>query len=901
MSTTNVYIVNHTHWDREWFVTSVYSSRWIPGLIDKLTALSKQNPDFHYLLDGQTLVIEDLLAIAPEYVERITELIAQDCLQIGPYYCQPDWQLTSGELLIRNLIYGRIDLQKYGGQMETGWLVDTFGHISQAPQIHQMFGLDATFVWRGVPQLEPYFQWQGADGSQLLAVDLFGGYRNLYGVTHAPEVAVERLEREVAKLRPFYPTPDIPLFDGYDLEDNPEDPLTFFNQSGQVNANLVLQEATPASFVQTIVNKRLPLPTITGELNSGKYGATFPGVFSARTYLKVMAHDCQQQLFKVVEPLAAMARLRGRDFSADKIERWGRLLLQNAVHDCICGVSIDQVHEKMDYSYHQIFTEMVAEAEESLAAILADFAPGDYAISTNPLAEPGWQAIGEELVWADTTGAGVWPLHQRVPIETVSETVETFTWQNDHFTVSIAPEGLVQMGDQQFGRFQVWTEQGDTYSSELGELLGELRPLTPLTLVETSVHHAVLAFTSGWQNDQVQVTAAIRLYVDDSPLVRWQIDLDSRGTDLRVELVFATGQPGAVFAGMPFDVVQRPVADTDLLPRQLPAALGNVLLGQRELGSVTTFPLHEFVALAAEDRCTAVLAKGIHAYTATESGTVSLTLRRAVEWLTKAGLRDREGDAGPFFYVPDGRCERIVRHEIAVAVGSFEPDSMTLQQLNATYQNPPLIVGNQGTGSQTHWPLLSESLPLSCLTIQDDQILARLYNPTAATQDFAQSYQQTDVWGKEMGNVTAVPPKKIVTIKLPHALPAIDNKRAVITWCNQPKWRVGKNAGLPDTAVMDQLQAKIKVLEAEIATARTALDQCQDQERLRWQHRIYVLDRERLEFKLSHLLNSRKLAAQGELRYDYLYEPDDEIAAVGMALNHLRIKRRIFDYVITVL
>ena len=190
MTPTNVHIINHTHWDREWFMTSIYTSRWIPGLIDKLDQLVDQNPAYRFLFDGQTLVIEDLLAVAPDYAPRIEALVAGGHLTIGPYYCQPDWQLTGGELLIRNLVYGQQDLARFGGTMHTGWLVDTFGHISQAPQIHRLFGIDAVYVWRGVPRLEPYFFWQGADGSQLLTIDLFGGYRNLYGVTHAPEVAV---------------------------------------------------------------------------------------------------------------------------------------------------------------------------------------------------------------------------------------------------------------------------------------------------------------------------------------------------------------------------------------------------------------------------------------------------------------------------------------------------------------------------------------------------------------------------------------------------------------------------------------------------------------------------------------------------------------------------------------
>ncbi|MCB0049346.1 MAG: hypothetical protein KDE01_17410, partial [Caldilineaceae bacterium] len=148
MTQTTAHIINHTHWDREWFLTATYTSRWIPQLIERIETLAAANRDFRYLFDGQTLVLEDLAAVAPEYVPRAEALIGAGSLTVGPYYCQPDWQLTDGELLIRNLIIGQQDTRRHGGAMRTGWLVDTFGHISQAPQIHRLFGIDAVYVWR---------------------------------------------------------------------------------------------------------------------------------------------------------------------------------------------------------------------------------------------------------------------------------------------------------------------------------------------------------------------------------------------------------------------------------------------------------------------------------------------------------------------------------------------------------------------------------------------------------------------------------------------------------------------------------------------------------------------------------------------------------------------------------
>lgn len=901
MSAAQVHVINHTHWDREWFLTSVYTSRWIPGLIDKLEQLSTASEQFRYFFDGQTLVIEDLLAVAPTYAERVAALIAHGRLTIGPYYCQPDWQLTGGELLMRNLQLGLSDVARYHGRVPPGWLVDTFGHISQAPQIHRLYGIDAAFVWRGVPELTPYFHWEAPDGSRLLAINLFGGYRNLYGVTHAPEVAAARLEAEIAKLRPYYPTADIPLFDGYDLETDPEDPVRFYAglEAGAL-PQAELREATPASFAAAIRAQALALPTLPGELNSGRYGATFPGTFSARTYLKVMARDCEHLLFQVCEPLATLARLHGRDYPTARYESWVRLLLQNAVHDCICGVSIDQVHEKMAHSYRRAFDEMLQDAEASLAHLLAGFTAGHHAVSTNPIPHDGWHVAGDALLHVCTEGVGVWPIVERRPVTRPQQAVTEFTWHNDHYHASVAEDGSVRVNGDRLGRLVVLAESGDTYSDEAGAVLGALQPAGPLIVDTRSDIHVTLTFTAAWQSDAARVSAAVALTFDNSPLIRWQIDLDSHGRDLRVEMLFDGPPADHVVAGMPFDIVERPAVSTDLLPRDLPDDLARILLGQRELNQVTSFPFHDFVAVSGPDQMLAVLAKGVRAYATAPGGTLRLVLRRAVEWLTRADLRDRVGDAGPFFYVPDARCERVVRHEIAVAVGLDSVESPAFQALNAAFQNPPLLVASAGGGSRTAWQLLQEPVPLSSLQIQNGRVIARYTNPTNTAVSLSRPLTQVDVWGKPAGTLAGIGPKQIVSVQLPVDLPELRDQTTEARLLAPPVWRVGENHGLPDTAVMDKLARDIDVLEADIQAVERDLAGATGSARLRLQHRLYVLQREQAEFRLSLLLNRRKLAEQGALRDAYLYEPDPEIAEVGQQLNALRIKRRIFDYVIQV-
>jgi hypothetical protein len=113
---------------------------------------------------------------------------------------------------------------------------------------------------------------------------------------------------------------------------------------------------------------------------------------------------------------------------------------------------------------------------------------------------------------------------------------------------------------------------------------------------------------------------------------------------------------------------------------------------------------------------------------------------------------------------------------------------------------------------------------------------------------------------------------------------------------------VGPDGALPQEGILAGLEGKIAALEAEAAALATQIAAATDGgARLRLQHRYYVVKRESVELRLSLLLNRRRLAEGGTLRGAALYEPDPEIAAVGLELNQLRIKRRIFDYVIAAL
>jgi hypothetical protein len=190
---------------------------------------------------------------------------------------------------------------------------------------------------------------------------------------------------------------------------------------------------------------------------------------------------------------------------------------------------------------------------------------------------------------------------------------------------------------------------------------------------------------------------------------------------------------------------------------------------------------------------------------------------------------------------------------------------------------------------------------LTSLSFYNDKLIARFFNPTLKKYSFDKEYLKTDIWGNPAAIIKEVIAKDIVTIKIERALSPVSvlSVEEVVTFGLRPAWRVGENKGLPDPDIIKQLQEKIAQLELQLDRVEEQLNTIGDEDdEHSLQHRYYVLKREMCELRLSVLLNQRKLARQGSLDREYLYTPDPEIAELGLQLNQLRIKRRIYDYIV---
>ena len=359
------HIVSHTHWDREWYLAfdefRVDLVRVVGRVLD---ALEGDGAFRHFVLDGQTAVIDDHLAGRPSDASRIRDLVAAGRLSLGPWYVLPDEFLVDAESLSRNLLLGDRGAARFGPVQKVGYMPDSFGHVAQLPQILRRAGIDSFIHTRGngdeLDRTGWIYTWRAPDGSAVTAINQCGGYCNAGGLgfdeiwrAHTrrevdPDRAVARIRDLFAEMaaRPGH-DPAL-LNNGCDHFPPQQDFDRILDRLREAFPETEFIHSDFASYVDAVRETTAGSEIVDGELLGGKLHHILSGVWSARMPLKQENEACQTLLSGVLEPICAYAHfLHGQTYPADLIRHaWSRLLL-NHPHDSICGCSIDTVHRDM--------------------------------------------------------------------------------------------------------------------------------------------------------------------------------------------------------------------------------------------------------------------------------------------------------------------------------------------------------------------------------------------------------------------------------------------------------------------------------------------------------------------------------------------------------------------------
>lgn len=395
------HVISNTHWDREWrYPFQAYRTDLV-DLIDRLLDVMEKRKDYKaFLLDAQTVILEDYLEIRPENAKRIRKLSEAGRLQLGPWYTLPDAWGCHGEALVRNLLLGHRMASEFGPVLKAGYTPFNNGQISQFPQLLKGFGIDSCFYYRGIGKhvAKCEFYWDSPDGSRVIGFR-FGDYAryNYYYLAYRPgllgrglkdreyqwdpaeigfhvanEVSWDRQYGWIAPQVGLHPervaqaakdvldvtvpetnTRHLLYMMGHDHSFALEEELDLIEAlaASQNPAEYVVQHGSILEYLDQFKAEAKDLEVLQGEMRhtnkQGLWTNLMALILSCRLYLKQRNARINTHLLYAAEPLAAFAALGGSEYPSRYLELAWKRMLKNHAHDAIGGCSTDKVHEEM--------------------------------------------------------------------------------------------------------------------------------------------------------------------------------------------------------------------------------------------------------------------------------------------------------------------------------------------------------------------------------------------------------------------------------------------------------------------------------------------------------------------------------------------------------------------------
>jgi alpha-mannosidase len=267
---------------------------------------------------------------------------------VGGMWVESDTNVTGGESLVRQLVYGkRFFASELGVDTQEVWLPDCFGYSAALPQLILLSGsrwfLTQKLSWNETNKFPHHtFWWEGIDGSRVFThfppVDTYNAEILPSELAHAVSNYAEK-GFGTRSLAPF----------GYG--DGGGGPTREMMERARRLADLdgsprVVVEA-PSKFFAAAQSEYPNAPVWSGEL----YLETHRGVLTSEVEVKQGNRRCEN-LMREAELWSTAALVAGAaDYPYDELETIWRDILLNQFHDILPGSSIAMVNDEAIAGY----------------------------------------------------------------------------------------------------------------------------------------------------------------------------------------------------------------------------------------------------------------------------------------------------------------------------------------------------------------------------------------------------------------------------------------------------------------------------------------------------------------------------------------------------------------------
>ena len=373
--------IGHTHIDVAWWWTVAQSREKAARSFATVLELMDEYPEYRFM-SSQPVLYTFVKERYPELYEEIKRRAAEGRWEPeGGMWLEADCNLTSGESLVRQFLYGkRFFQEEFGVDSRVLWLPDVFGYSGALPQIMKKCGIDyfmtTKLSWNQFNKVpDDTLLWEGIDGTKVLthlistlgvgqSVDRF--FTTYNGILH-PDAIMGGWQRYQNKEMNH----DILVAFGYG--DGGGGPTREMLETGRRMEKgirgipKVRQESSLTYFTELSerVKDSRRLHTWTGEFYFEYHRGTYTSMARNKR-----SNRKSELLLMDLELLSVLAEKRGLAYPAEDLERLWKMVLLNQFHDILPGSSIKEVYEVTKREYEQLAEEggrLLKERKEAVA------------------------------------------------------------------------------------------------------------------------------------------------------------------------------------------------------------------------------------------------------------------------------------------------------------------------------------------------------------------------------------------------------------------------------------------------------------------------------------------------------------------------------------------------------
>lgn len=360
-----LYAFGHAHIDVAWLWPLQETERKMARTAINQLALFEEYPEFKFL-QSQPHLYWMLELKYPELFQRFKAAVkAGNVIGDGAMWVEADTNVSGGEALIRQVMYGRQYFQReFGVDSRVLWLPDVFGYSGAMPQILKGCGVTgfstAKIVWAyngGDPFPYNTFWWEGIDGSAI-AAHIFSEYNSQV----RPKAIFQRWNTRLQKNNI---NSMILSFGWGDGGGGPtRDHLEYYRRARDLEGMPKVKMASPGEFFANLFSQGQIKDRYVGEL----YFQAHRGTYTSQAKTKRGNRKSEFALREAELWGSAARALKGFTFTSQTLTLAWRKVLLNQFHDILPGSSIHRVYEEAEALHAEAISEAQGVAQSAMAA-----------------------------------------------------------------------------------------------------------------------------------------------------------------------------------------------------------------------------------------------------------------------------------------------------------------------------------------------------------------------------------------------------------------------------------------------------------------------------------------------------------------------------------------------------